>query len=124
MKKDKIIDLMFQNNEHTTNNKELNIREEACSTKIDMLKIIKKTSKMEISSHLSFEDLLKNDLAPDLKILKNLSLEKTVITYSQSTKNQDQNANSFNTYTNRDIALYVEDTIKIADLQKMQEKLV
>ncbi|PHR68795.1 MAG: hypothetical protein COA66_16045 [Arcobacter sp.] len=124
MKKDKIIDLMFQNNEHTTNNKELNIREEPCSSKIDMLKIIKKTSKMEISSQLSFEDLLKNDLDPDLKILKNFSLEKTVITYSQSTKNQDQNANSFKTYTNRDIALYVEDTIKIGDLQKMQEKLI
>ncbi|PHR69067.1 MAG: hypothetical protein COA66_15390 [Arcobacter sp.] len=131
MKKDKIIDLIFQDNEQISTDNKLNITEELGSSKIDMLKIIKKTSKMEIYSHLSFEELLKNDNEPDMKIfnnlkntdissLKNSTLEKTVIPHSNSKKRQVNDDNNFKTYTNRDINLYVEDTIVMKDLQKTQ----
>lgn len=144
MKKDKTIDLMFQSNEDIEDNNKLNITEEFCSSKIDMLKIIKRTSTMEISSQLSFEDLLKNDLNPDVEILKYIenknilsledsiqvlnskdtTLEKILITSSHNIKTENAEINSFKVFINKDVSLYVEDTIVLEDLQQMQERQI
>lgn len=130
MKKNKIIDLIFQNNEHTSANNKLKIIEVSGSSKIDISKIIKKTTSLEISSQLSFEDLLKNEFDSDMNILevlenddmsslKNITIEETVIPHASSISSQISDTD-FKRYTNRDITLYVEDAIGMKDLQKTQ----
>jgi len=128
MKKDKTIDLIFQNDEHINTNNKLKITEESVSSKIDMSKIIKKTTKLEIYSKLSFEDLLKNDFDSDIKLLQNIenedvssfkdmTIEETIIPHSLNINSQI-NDKVFKKYTNKDVTLYVEDTIVMKDLQK------
>ncbi len=128
MKKDKTIDLIFQNDEHINTNNKLKITEESVSSKIDMSKIIKKTTKLEIYSKLSFEDLLKNDFDSDIKLLQNIenedvssfkdmTIEETIIPHSRNINSQI-NDKVFKRYTNKDVTLYVEDTIVMKDLQK------